>query len=223
MLQILQKNIDKSLDERVKVAVVISKALMFLHLAGWLHKGIRSDNILFFENEDGVFSCGQPYLAGFEYCRESGENHETEGVTDDLEWNLYRHPDVQGLPEEALNTPAPAPQSPQKARPRFSARHDIYSFGIILLELGLRESAMSIYQQAKMDPRYGKHSAASFRQWLLDNKVHHLSQLAFQGYCDVARRCITGDIQIEPGEALEQSFYRQGVYVLLRGLDLSHA
>ncbi|KAH6988115.1 hypothetical protein BKA56DRAFT_477938 [Ilyonectria sp. MPI-CAGE-AT-0026] len=220
LLQILQKNIDKSVDDRVKVAVVISKALMFLHLAGWLHKCIRSDNILFFENEDGVFSCGQPYLTGFEYSRERGENHESEGVTDDLEWNLYRHPEVQGLPEEALDPSAP--QSQQTARPRFSAQHDLYSFGIVLLELGLRESIMSIYQQATRDPWFGRHSAASFRQWLLDNKVPQLSQLAFQGYCDATRRCITGDFQIEPGESLEQSFYRQGVHVLLRGLDLSH-
>lgn len=77
LLQLLEKNLDKSLDDRVKIAVVVSKALLFLHLAGWLHKGVRSDNILFFPDKNGEFHSSQPYLAGFEYSRESGANHPT--------------------------------------------------------------------------------------------------------------------------------------------------
>lgn len=108
----------------------------------------------------------------------------------------------------------------QPPRPRFSAAHDNYSFGVVLVELGLRESVMAIYNRAKKSPGY-THSASEFRKWLLTHEVPKLNGVAPQGYCEVARRCLEGDFQIEQDETLEQAYYRQGVHVLRRGLDLN--
>ncbi|KAF4540152.1 Het-s domain protein [Lasiodiplodia theobromae] len=49
----------------------------------------------------------------------------------DLERNLYRHPDRQGRPKTS-----------------FSKLHDIYALGVVLLEIGLWEMALSLYQRA---------------------------------------------------------------------------
>lgn len=110
-----------------------------MHLAGWLHKGIRSDNTLFFAEDDGSFSYDQPFIVGFEYSREASAVAQTEGVTDDFEFNLYRHPDVQGLPAVAQPVPSqPAASQPaassNRSRIPFDYPHDHYSLGIMLLE-----------------------------------------------------------------------------------------
>ncbi|EMD60351.1 hypothetical protein COCSADRAFT_98758, partial [Bipolaris sorokiniana ND90Pr] len=49
--------------------------LLYIHLAGWLHKGIRSDNILFFAENNGGFSYDQSFVVGFEYSREASDPH----------------------------------------------------------------------------------------------------------------------------------------------------
>jgi serine/threonine protein kinase len=220
LLQLLERNLDKSLDDRIKIAVLVSKALLFFHLAGWSHKGIRSDNILFFQDAKGQYELNKPYLTGFEYSRESGENQLTEGVNDDLEWNLYRHPDVQGIPEEPTSSQSGTTQ--QASRPSFTTIHDIYSFGVVLVELGLRKSVKSMYDAAHASKGYN-HSPGAFRDRLLAYEIPNLAAVAPKGYCDVAGRCLMGEFTMEKDETLEQAFYRQGVHLLLRGLDLGGA
>jgi hypothetical protein len=38
---------DHILGDCLTIAQALSRALLYLHLAGWLHRGIRSDNVLF--------------------------------------------------------------------------------------------------------------------------------------------------------------------------------
>ncbi|KAF5674081.1 hypothetical protein FCIRC_7850 [Fusarium circinatum] len=42
-----EESTPKSLTERLKLVKLLSKTLLLLHLGSWLHKGIRSDNVLF--------------------------------------------------------------------------------------------------------------------------------------------------------------------------------
>ncbi|KAF5531057.1 hypothetical protein FPHYL_13974 [Fusarium phyllophilum] len=88
------------LDDWFKVAKSVTRAVLCLHLAGWLHKGLRSENILYVQDAAGNISYEEPYLAGLEYSREISLPGQTEGVTNDPEANLYRHEEVQGVPEE---------------------------------------------------------------------------------------------------------------------------
>jgi hypothetical protein len=125
---------DMFLDDRFATAHLMSHVVLFLHLAGWLHKGIWSDNILFFADGQANTNPVKPYLVGFEYSRE--RQSQTEDVADDLEWNVYRHPDVQGLPQEPLH-PGKKCKEHKPQWPSFGPQHDIYSLGVVLLELGL--------------------------------------------------------------------------------------
>jgi serine/threonine protein kinase len=137
----------ESLDagEWYQLATTFSRAVLFLHLAGWLHKGIRSDNLMFFVRDGNSFVYDKPYIVGFEYTREASSARQTEGVDDDFEFNLYRHPEVQGLPaQNSMSIPIPTPRTP------FDYQHDIYSLGIVLLELGLKEAAKNIQQRASL-------------------------------------------------------------------------
>jgi hypothetical protein len=49
---------------------------------------------LYFVDDNGKFSYAEPVVAGFQYSQQIAAPGQTESVTDDLEANLYGHPEV---------------------------------------------------------------------------------------------------------------------------------
>lgn len=121
---------------------------MQLHTTGWLHKGIRPENVLFLDADGHGWksrSAKGPYLAGYEYSRPS--NAETETVPSQPELELYRHPSAQG-----------------PARSNFNKAFDLFAFGCVLSEIALWTNLQEIFKSiSAQDPRNGvseKQSAA---------------------------------------------------------------
>ncbi|KAI5841303.1 hypothetical protein BZA05DRAFT_385302 [Tricharina praecox] len=121
-----------TLGQRFQIAKTLATTVFQLHSVGWLHKSIRSENILFFGAPGQMYS--QQYLVGFEFSRDENDTSTME-QDDALERNIYRHPDRQGPPDT-----------------RFSVLHDIYSLGVILLEIGLWRPVIGFEAFADMDP-----------------------------------------------------------------------
>jgi hypothetical protein len=93
----------------------------YVHTYGFVHKGIRSDIILIFKDQESTL--GSLFLVGFKTFRMADGRTLRRG---DSAWerNIYRHPQRQGLhPDED-----------------YTMQHDIYSLGVCLLEIGLWES-----------------------------------------------------------------------------------
>ena len=108
------------LQQRLSLAKKISKALLNWHMAGWHHQEISSGNIHFFSTPASAEpDFTTPYLCGFDFSRESGKISTTRD-TKDMEFSVYRHPERQFDTTSA-----------------HMLRHDIYSLGIVLLDLGL--------------------------------------------------------------------------------------
>ncbi len=93
------------LDNRIRLAHIISLAVMHLHVICWLclHKGIRSENIIVFARDgpQGIksrdlraekFDLDEPYLSGFDYSRPQ-ETESSPRVPFQPKNNIYRHPD----------------------------------------------------------------------------------------------------------------------------------
>jgi hypothetical protein len=62
-----------ALDSRAKLALMLSLALFQFHTVGWVHKSLRSSNVLFFPEKGADLSSvhyDEPWLVGFEYSRE---------------------------------------------------------------------------------------------------------------------------------------------------------
>jgi hypothetical protein len=104
------------MEVRKNLASKIARAICNFHVIGWLHKGLRSDNILVFGTQTpdprsykwSDIDFVHPFLVGFDYSRP--DLSETELAPDfSLEKNLYRHPDRWGRPI------------------RFQKKHDIYA------------------------------------------------------------------------------------------------
>lgn len=107
-----------SLDVKFHMAKSLAKAVASLHAADFVHKNIRPETIIVFEDMDKERSI--PYLVGFEDLRPSDAHSSL--ISDKLwERNLYRHPTRQGL-------------HPQQ---NYVMQHDIYSLGVCLLEIGM--------------------------------------------------------------------------------------
>lgn len=120
-----------SLARRFKIAQHLAKTIGSFHIDRWVHKNISSKSLVFFEDrESHDLRFDYPYLVNFEYSRpESGS---TLLLRDNDEGkNVYRHPSIQDI-----------------ARPSFTRLHDIYSLGVVLLEIAIWDTAENIVQSS---------------------------------------------------------------------------
>ena len=113
-----------SLNQRVSIAISLAETVLQLHTAEWLHKSIRSDNILFFNAsiEDWAASDKLPaaYPGGYEYARADSPLETSEDPSSSRYLDLHRHPLSIG-----------------SGRVSYNQRFDMYSLGCVLVELAI--------------------------------------------------------------------------------------
>jgi hypothetical protein len=123
-----------SLTWRLELGVRLATAVMYVHASGLVHKNIRPENLILLAGRGETSAnerparpqsktAGKLYLIGFEFARKEEEVSTRTG--DDAWWrNIYRHPQRQGVHPEI----------------DFTMLHDIYSLGVVLLEIALWRS-----------------------------------------------------------------------------------
>ncbi|GKZ35911.1 hypothetical protein AbraIFM66950_006746, partial [Aspergillus brasiliensis] len=205
-----QKQRQIPLGDRFLAAQSMAIALLYLQLASWVHKGIRSDNVLYFAPTPEFVNFNEPFLIGFDMSRPNKENEMTEVPRGELRFNLYRHPRVQGVPIDAANAAAEHSQNPAASRERFSVLHDMYSFGIILLELAECRCIEDLCREGKPDCFEGRFSPERMRRWLIEEKVPTLSSLMGQRYREATMICLTGELDLSQRN-FESAFYLEVV------------
>ncbi|PYI33461.1 hypothetical protein BP00DRAFT_424072 [Aspergillus indologenus CBS 114.80] len=91
--ELLVSSLRMSLSERLQFAKQLARSVMFVHTTGFVHKSIRPETILIFNEEDQPSAS---FLMGFERIRRAKARTD---LLSNLEWerNLYRHPMRQGL------------------------------------------------------------------------------------------------------------------------------
>jgi len=117
------------LNERVALAQRLATCLLFLHATNWLHKSLRSASVLFLSGT-GTPTLSHPYISSFEYARPDVNKATYIGAPETPEWAIYCHPDYIGRPGN------------------FRKTYDIYSLGIILIEIAHWKSAAEIFSIA---------------------------------------------------------------------------
>lgn len=92
--------ISPSVTERVKLALEVTQSLRHFHTAGWLHKNLRSENVLLVSPEDTALSrmssLSDPMLAGFAFSRLDAPFEVSEQPSVDPQRDIYRHPEAMG-------------------------------------------------------------------------------------------------------------------------------
>lgn len=121
------------LEERYRLACMVSVAVLYLQKHDWVHKAIKSQNILLIsqtKSKSGPAATdleplGYPFLVGYDSSRSTDvvSTLQTIQFSDDEQFSqdIYRHPDyAQGVD-----------------RVRYQMCYDKYSIGVVLLEIGL--------------------------------------------------------------------------------------
>ncbi|KAF9638356.1 hypothetical protein BFW01_g9253 [Lasiodiplodia theobromae] len=198
-----------SLDSRLAAARKLVETVFCLHAVKWLHKRLSSVNVLLFTDK-GNPDLTEPYISGFESSRPD------EGVTmtmasKDPDWTLmYCHPDYV-----------------EEKRRVFGKTYDLYSLGIILLEIAYWKPVFEIFRIDKALV-VNRATADHIRDSLLDERSEHLAfvQAAMgRRYCDALRTCVGGldgfSIKTDADEAdpvigamVQQAYMRLVVNVL---------
>ncbi len=128
-----------ALHIRIALMNSIAEAVGRFHAVKWLHKGLRSDNIVFFDNYSNseaielgtttgdlgvtLAKYSLPYITGFEYSRPARSDDMTEQPLQNPSHDIYRHPMIQSQ------------SGRDDGRNSYKEIHDIYSLGIILIEI----------------------------------------------------------------------------------------
>jgi len=110
-----------SLNDRITIALALAGTVLQLHTAGLLHKGIRPENVLYFERGSEQWERDDPfstYLGGYDFARADNPLETTEAPSARKLTELYRHPESLG-----------------SGRVSYNKQFDLYSLGCVLIEL----------------------------------------------------------------------------------------
>lgn len=207
LAQFLDRNGDIQLEERFFLAHCLGTTLFTLHSSNWLHKNICCSQVVLSRAPCQGYRL-TPYLTGFEYSRPSDDR--TDGGRDyDIRRNIYRHPRRQGFPRED-----------------FRPVHDLFAFGVLLLEIGVKKTMTTYF--AKKIQELEKRGELGEPEWFSKEMVRlaekKLAESMGRRYRDAVLACLRCDFGIEQRDMsrsrLAMAFRDQVLVVIKAGMAL---
>ncbi|KAK6217701.1 hypothetical protein LQW54_003423 [Pestalotiopsis sp. IQ-011] len=119
--QLMEKNGPPPILAKLSLSTALAHSLSSFHSVDWVHKGLNSNNIIFFENEHGAIDLSLPYITGFSISRPSDRADMTEAPTCDPHLDIYRYPNAQF----------------GEAKTVFRKSYDMYSLGVVFTEIAV--------------------------------------------------------------------------------------
>jgi len=166
-----------TLSQRFTLAATLASSLYTFILARWHHKMFNSLNIVFMFPTAGAGvslpDLSRPLVCGYSLSRPSApEEISICGMQTPVS-ETYRHP--------RLRVPA-------HEQPRYEIKYDIYSFGLLLAEIGFWQSIAKI--GAANSPRHGGVSAEGFKAGVTNKCASDLACWMGERYRDITIRCL---------------------------------
>lgn len=205
------------LDERFRLSVSLARSIVFLHSSRIVHKSISPENIVVLRHPSSNSNTfGNTFLVGFERFRfADGRTY----MFGDSFWqkNLYRHPGRQGLHPEEF----------------YLMQHDIYSLGVVLLEIGLWSSFVTHSEDQNaigpgpellishlISTNDQRKAAAEIKIILVELARSRLPELMGRIYTDIVVTCLTCLDKDNKGFGDEKEFQDEdGVLVGVRYIE----
>ncbi|KAF5532235.1 hypothetical protein FMEXI_12547 [Fusarium mexicanum] len=183
------RRIRRDLGDRLRAARCLVGTVYQMLSVNWLHKNISSSNVLLFEVEKDSYTVERPFLCGFDLTRRDNVM-EPSGKLPSIYLNnfpslnerLYWHPTrIAAVPESPAN--AVGCSHPLT---RYRKEFDIYSLGVVLLEIGLWCPIGRIFKDCKTE------DLGVFSEELKTIYVPELRGRMGKVYADVVVNCLKG-------------------------------
>ncbi|TGJ85982.1 hypothetical protein E0Z10_g2771 [Xylaria hypoxylon] len=191
--ELLGRRRKPSLSLRVSLCTILAQCVHTFHSVNWLHKGLRSDNILFFASSPESVNLNSPYISGFELSRPGPVNNMTEKPRFDPSKDVYRHPNAQSSQME--NT--------------YRKCYDLYSLGVVLIEIALWKRIEEIVGFENLS-RAKPSALQDMQAWLLGRPrtskaalppisandgpcLQQLDSACGDAFRNIVKRCLTAD------------------------------
>ncbi|VUC36680.1 unnamed protein product [Clonostachys rosea] len=209
------------LDHRIALAKSIVTAVFVLHSANLVHKQIRPDNIVIFEDSPTIelstvgtqgnltnekrgypYSLGKPFIVGFDNVRKA-DAASLMVVEKDWKKNLYLDPARHRLQEGD----------------EFQMQHDLYSLGVVLLEIAFWSSfqnkdARLIGRKIWKDTSQKEMKGPESLKKTYISLAKAVPVTMGQKYADIVMLCITG--LESAGDGLKRLEDEDGITVKIR-------
>jgi serine/threonine protein kinase len=203
----------------MRIARELVSAVAYVHAVGWVHKTVRSSNIILARHEsDPKNGLGHVNLIGFSYARRKDKKSTGLGVYD-WKTEIYLHPERQRqaepsdsdsetatLTEETMTEHLVASaqdhrkgQGSDEEYEYYREKHDVYSVGVVLLELGLWKDLV------EFETELHRAGPKQRREALTDISARELPRLVGERYEHLVSRCLGVDIAgISAQEVLQE-------------------
>lgn len=201
------KGVKPTLGNRFTTARALAATVLAVHTSGWVHKNINSHSTLLLPISATE---GLPYLVGWDVARPLEAGTALHALFE-LEPNLYRHADRFGKPSR-----------------KFENEHDIYSLGVVLLEIGLWKTMSQVFARPiEKNPRI-----ETSQQHILFKRVNSMITDMASGvdlkremgeeYANVVQKCLKWTASTSKEEVMESLvvFRKQIVDALTLGSKL---
>ena len=159
-----------SLEDRFRLALNLATNILHVHAKGLTHRNINSNNVVFVTGPEhqGIESrpwkegtIRKPYLVSWDQCAEDTSNHQPETLIS----SIYRHPEISRGQRSAYRTV-----------------HDIYSLGLVLLEVGLWVPLNKLWKT--------KYRRSDFKSRLQEIYAKKLAGKCGNGYMSAVEHCL---------------------------------
>jgi len=163
-----------TLGRKFQLARDIAATLGTFHRIRWYHKNLSCHNIFAFRLEPPQNQY-KFYIGGFDFARPDGPKELSLNPADGSpDWLLHVHPELQ--------------VGAGKKRPRFRRRHDLYSLGVLLFQIGIWDPLDRYTKTSK-----GKiMSASEFHSRLLQWAPTLIPKRMGEIYSEVTMWCLQG-------------------------------
>jgi hypothetical protein len=186
------------LEDRFRLALTLGATFNKIHEGGFVHKDVNSSNIMVFRNNKRQsansralqFALRSPVICSYDLFSE----YDIEPANTMPPLNIYRHPEDPKFTGD-------------KTR-QYGPQFDLYSLGLILLEVGLWQPLADLWK-----PKY---TLADFKQRVEDVYIRRLASKCGTAYMQVVRECFWAADRIASGAESLQNFSSLYNRILIR-------
>ncbi|KAG5810500.1 hypothetical protein H9Q74_005791 [Fusarium xylarioides] len=165
------------LEVRTRVAFALASAYSELFSSGWVHNAISSHSIVYFGPQTDL---ANPSVVGFGFSRQDTENSNVDSAKtqSEIETSFYRHPHYIG-----------------KEAKRFMTQFDIYSFGLVLIEIAFWQPLKDVCPYAKGNG-FGKEEASQVQKWATQVADTQFAFRVGTAYANVVSWCLKSGARV---------------------------